>query len=299
MSDKPFKSGFVALIGRPNVGKSTLLNEFIGQKIAIMSDKPQTTRNRIQGVYTTADAQIVFVDTPGIHKPKHKLGEYMTNIAQKTLNDVDLILFLIDSREGYGKGDQFIIDRLQNVHTPVFLVPNKIDRIHPDNLLPLIDLYRSKHDFAEFVPISARDGNNMNTLTTEILDYLEEGPKYYPDDQITDHPEQFIAAEMIREKVLQLTQEEVPHSIAVDIEHMKRQEGKNMLEMNAVIVVERNSQKGIVIGKQGSMLKEIGKRARTDIESLFGSKVYLELWVKVRKDWRNKEGMLEDFGFRE
>lgn len=299
MTEKPFKSGFVALIGRPNVGKSTLLNEIIGQKIAIMSDKPQTTRNRIQGVYTTEDAQIVFVDTPGIHKPKHKLGEYMSNIAQKTLNEVDLILFLVDAREGYGKGDQFIIDRLQKVHTPVFLLPNKIDRIHPDDLLPLIDGYRAKYDFAEFVPLSAREGNNMNTLTTEILAYLEEGPQYYPEGQTSDHPEQFIAGEMIREKVLQLTQEEVPHSIAVNIEQIQRQKNNHLLVMHAAIVVERDSQKGIVIGKQGKMLKEIGKRARADIETLFGSKVYLELWVKVQKDWRNRESLWEDFGLRD
>lgn len=297
MSNEAFKSGFVAMIGRPNVGKSTLLNRFVGQKIAIMSDKPQTTRNRIQGVYTMEDAQIVFIDTPGIHKPKHKLGEYMTEIAQQTLNEVDLILFLVDVREGYGKGDQFIIDRLEKVKTPVFLVLNKIDLIHPDKLLPLIDLYRDKYKFQEIIPISARNGNNMNTLTTEIVNVLAEGPQYYPEDQITDHPEQFIAAEFIREKVLQLTREEVPHSVAVTIENIERNEEKNLVVMHAAIMVERASQKGIIIGKQGKMLKEIGKRARADIEALFGSKVYLELWVKVQKDWRNKDFFLKDFGY--
>lgn len=299
MNHNDFKSGFAALVGRPNVGKSTLLNELIGQKVAIMSDKPQTTRNRIQGVYTSDSAQIVFVDTPGIHKPKHKLGSYMTDVAQKTLNDVDMVLFLVDAKEGYGKGDQFIIDRLQTVNTPVFLLVNKLDCVHPDQLLPLLDLYRSKYDFAEFIPISARTGNNLNTLKTEILNYLEEGPQYYPEEQITDHPEQFIAAEMIREKVLQLTQEEVPHSIAVDIEHMKAQTNRKPFVMHAAIIVERDSQKGIIIGRQGGMLKEIGQRARADIERLFGSKIYLELWVKVREDWRNREGLLEDFGFRD
>lgn len=299
MSQTPFKSGFVAIVGRPNVGKSTLLNYIIGQKIAIMSDKPQTTRNRIQGVYTTDEAQIVFIDTPGIHKPKHRLGEYMTQTARQTLNEVDLILFLVDVSVGYGKGDQFIIDRLQEVKTPVFLVLNKIDQVHPDELLPMIELYRDKFNFQEIVPISALNGNNVNTLTNEILNILEEGPQYYPDDQVTDHPERFIAAEFIREKVLHLTREEVPHSIAVVIEKIQRKKQKNLVIINAVIMVERSSQKGIIIGKQGKMLKEIGKLARADIEALFGSRVFLELWVKVQKDWRNKEYFIQDFGYRD
>lgn len=298
-SDTQFKSGFVAIVGRPNVGKSTLLNHLIGQKIAIMSDKPQTTRNRIQGIYTTENAQIVFIDTPGIHKPKHKLGEVMTKASVQTLNEVDLILFLVDVSTGYGKGDQFIIDRLQEVNTPVFLVMNKIDEIHPDELLPLIETYRQKADFQEVIPISALNGNNVNTLTTEILEVLEEGPQYYPDDHVTDHPEQFIAAEFIREKVLHLTREEIPHSIAVVIEHIERKKEKNVILLNAVIMVERASQKGIIIGKQGKMLKEIGKRARADIEAMFGSKVYLELWVKVQKDWRNKDFLIKDFGYQD
>ncbi|MCM3716862.1 GTPase Era [Fictibacillus phosphorivorans] len=294
-----YKSGFVTIIGRPNVGKSTLLNQVIGQKIAIMSDKPQTTRNKIQAVYTTDESQVIFIDTPGIHKPKHKLGDFMTRTAQQTLNEVDLILFVINAEEGYGRGDQFIIDRLQNVKNPVFLVVNKIDKVHPDELLPLIDMYRNKLDVAEVVPISALKGNNVDTLLNQIVSYLEEGPQYYPEDQVTDHPERFITAELIREKVLHLTREEIPHSVAVVIEEMKVREEKNVVFVNATIIVERASQKGIVIGKQGKMLKEIGKRARVDIETLLGSKVFLELYVKVQNDWRNRQKQLAEFGFNE
>ncbi|MCD8501244.1 MAG: GTPase Era [Bacillaceae bacterium] len=299
MDKKNYKSGFVSIIGRPNVGKSTLLNHVIGQKIAIMSDKPQTTRNKIQGVYTDDDAQIIFIDTPGIHKPKHKLGDFMMKVAYQTLREVDIVLFVVDAKEGFGKGDQYIIDQLENVKTPVFLVINKIDQIHPDALFETIDLYRTKYDFKEIIPISALQGNNVNTLKEQIIGYLEEGPQYYPADQVTDHPERFVVAELIREKVLHLTREEIPHSIAVAIEQMKPRENGNTVYIGATIVVERSSQKGIIIGKQGSMLKEIGKRARTDIESLLGTKVFLELWVKVQKDWRNKASYLRDFGFRE
>ncbi|WP_261129529.1 GTPase Era [Bacillus sp. Marseille-Q3570] len=299
MSREGFKSGFVSIIGRPNVGKSTLLNHVLGQKIAIMSDKPQTTRNKIHGVYTTNEEQVVFIDTPGIHKPKHKLGDFMTKIAQETLNEVDIILFLINAEEGYGRGDQFIIDRLQNIKSPIFLVINKIDKVHPDELLPIIEQYREKLDFAEIVPISALNGNNINTLMEQITKYLEEGPQYYPEDQVTDHPERFVVAELIREKVLHLTHEEVPHSVAVVIDEMKRRESGNMVDITATIVVERSSQKGILIGKQGGMLKKIGSLARQDIEHLLGSKVYLELWVKVQKDWRNRPFNLRDLGFSE
>ena len=298
MTQESFKSGFVSIIGRPNVGKSTFLNRVIGQKIAIMSDKPQTTRNKVQGVLTTDTSQTIFIDTPGIHKPKHKLGDFMRKVAHNTVKEGDLILFMINAEEGYGKGDEFIIERLKGVKTPVFLIVNKIDRIHPDELLVLIDEYRTRYPFQEIVPISALEGNNIDTLLKQIEDYLPEGPQFYPSDQVTDHPERFIISELIREKVLHLTREEIPHSIAVSIESIQERENGSVY-VSATIVVERDSQKGIVIGKRGSLLKEIGKRARTDIEALLGSSVFLELWVKVQKDWRNKMSQLRDFGFRE
>ncbi|OQM44906.1 GTPase Era [Anoxybacillus sp. UARK-01] len=299
MNKEQYKSGFVSIIGRPNVGKSTFLNRVVGQKIAIMSDKPQTTRNKIQGVYTTESTQIIFIDTPGIHKPKHKLGDFMMKVAQNALKEVDLILFMVNAEEGFGRGDAFIIERLKEVKTPVFLVVNKIDQVHPDELLPLIEHYQSQYPFAEIVPISALQGNNVETLIEQIKKYLPEGPQYYPADQITDHPERFIIAELIREKALHLTREEVPHSIAVVIDSIERPEDHHTIYVSATIIVERDSQKGIIIGKQGRMLKEIGQRARQDIEALLGSKVFLELWVKVQKDWRNKLSQLRDFGFRE
>lgn len=293
-----YKSGFVSIIGRPNVGKSTFINRAIGQKIAIMSDKPQTTRNKVQGVRTTAESQIIFIDTPGIHKPKHKLGDFMMKVAENTLKEVDLILFVINAEEGYGRGDEFIIERMKRTKTPVFLIVNKIDRVHPDQLLPLIDEYRGLYPFKEVVPISALEGNNVDTLLEQIEGCLPEGPQFYPADQVTDHPERFIIAELIREKVLHLTREEIPHSIAVVIDLIKRRENGSIY-VEATIVVERDSQKGIVIGKRGSLLKEVGKRARKDIEFLLGSQVFLELWVKVQKDWRNKMSQLRDFGFKE
>lgn len=294
-----YKSGFVSIIGRPNVGKSTFLNRVIGQKIAIMSDKPQTTRNKIQGVYTQDDAQIVFIDTPGIHKPKHKLGDFMMKVAQNTLKEVDLILFMINAKEGLGRGDEFIIEKLKETSTPVYLVINKIDEVHPDELLPLMETYKSLFNFKEIIPISALQGNNVETLLEQIKQFLPEGPQYYPADQVTDHPERFIVSELIREKVLHLTREEVPHSIAVAIDSMKKRERGDIVDIQATIVVERDSQKGIVIGKQGKVLKEVGQKARMDIEALLGSKVFLELWVKVQKDWRNKQSQLRDFGFNE
>ncbi|WP_026558710.1 GTPase Era [Bacillus sp. J37] len=297
--NQPYKSGFVSIIGRPNVGKSTFINRVIGQKIAIMSDKPQTTRNKIQGVYTTNQSQTIFIDTPGIHKPKHKLGDFMMKVAQNTLKEVDLVLFMINAEEGYGRGDEFIIERLKQTNTPVFLIINKIDQIHPDELLPLIEKYKKLYPFKEIVPISALQGNNIDTLLQQIEDLLPEGPQYYPEDQVTDHPERFIITELIREKVLHLTREEIPHSIAVVMDTLERRENNAAIYVGATIIVERNSQKGIVIGKQGSMLKEVGKRARVDIEALLGSKVFLELWVKVQKDWRNKASQLRDYGFRE
>lgn len=292
-----FKSGFLSIIGRPNVGKSTFMNKVIGQKIAIMSDKAQTTRNKIQGVFTTNDAQMIFIDTPGIHKPKHRLGDFMVQIAEDTLNEVDSILFMINADEGYGRGDQYIIDLLQKVNSPVFLIINKIDLIHPDQLLPLIEKYKSLYDFEEIIPISALEGNNVDHLVDVLKEHLPEGPQYYPEDQVTDHPERFVISELIREKVLHLTKEEVPHSIAVVIENIEKNESEKLL-IQATIVTERSSQKGILIGKQGTMLKNIGKQARRDIEALLGSKVYLELWIKVKKDWRNRQNQLHEFGFR-
>ncbi|MEK3934161.1 GTPase Era [Sporosarcina sp. FSL W7-1349] len=294
-----FKSGFISIIGRPNVGKSTFLNRVVGQKIAIMSDKPQTTRNKVQGVVTSDHSQLVFIDTPGIHKPKHKLGDFMMKTARNTLKEVDVILFMVNADEPIGRGDRFIIELLEKTETPVFLVINKIDLVHPDELLTIITSYTEEYDFAEIVPISAMNGNNVERLLETLTSYMPEGPKYYPDDQVTDHPERFIISELIREKVLHLTREEIPHSIAVVIEKIEREKEREIVNINATIVVDRDSQKGIVIGKRGALLKEIGTKARHDIEMLLGSKVFLELWVKVQKDWRNKPGQLREFGFKE
>ncbi|SEN56269.1 GTP-binding protein Era [Amphibacillus marinus] len=291
-----FKSGFITIIGRPNVGKSTFLNRVIGQKIAIMSDKAQTTRNTIQGVLTEKDAQMIFIDTPGIHKPKHKLGDFMVKLAENTLNEVDAILFMVNAKEGYGRGDQYIIDRLANINRPVYLIINKIDQIHPDQLFELIAFYKDKYAFQEIIPISALEGNNVAHLLTVLKSQLPEGPQYYPADQVTDHPERFIISELIREKVLQETREEIPHSVAVVIDKIEKREAEKVL-VQASIIVERKSQKGIVIGKQGAMLKKVGSQARRDIERLLGTKVFLELWVKVQKDWRNRDRYLHEFGF--
>ncbi len=299
MGQNNFKSGFVSIIGRPNVGKSTFMNRVVGQKIAIMSDKPQTTRNKVQGVVTGEDSQIVFIDTPGIHKPKHKLGDFMMKSAKNTLKEVDVILFMVNADEKIGPGDRFVIEMLKGTETPVFLVINKIDLVHPDDLLGIITSYVAEYDFAEIIPLSALNGNNVERLMETLKSYLPEGPKYYPDDQVTDHPERFIISELIREKVLHLTREEVPHSIAVVIDKISREKDKELVNVMATIIVERDSQKGIVIGKQGALLKQIGSKARRDIEMLLGSKVYLELWVKVQKDWRNKPGQLKEFGFRD
>jgi GTP-binding protein Era len=296
---KRYKSGFISIIGRPNVGKSTFLNRVIGQKIAIMSDKPKTTRNKVQGVLTMNDTQMIFIDTPGIHKPKHKLGDFMMKVAQNTLKEVDLVLFMVNAAEGFGRGEEFILEKFHSIQTPVFLVINKIDQVHPDELLPIIESYKEKYPFKEVVPISALEGNNIERLLEQIKSYLPEGPQYYPADQVTDHPERFIITEFIREKALHLTREEIPHSLAVVLDKIEREKGKDIIHVMATVIVERDSQKGIIIGKQGSMLKEIGKRARVDIENLLGSKVYLELWVKVQKDWRNKVSQLRDFGFNE
>ncbi len=273
------------------------MNQVIGQKIAIMSDKPQTTRNKIHGVYTTDDSQIVFLDTPGIHKSSSKLGDYMMKAAESALKEVEAILFLVDVVEGIGGGDRYIIEQLKKVTTPVILVLNKIDQVQPEALLPIIVTYKELYPFAEIVPVSALNGNNVNTLMTQIVKFLPNGPQYYPADQVTDHPEQFVCAELIREKILHLTREEIPHSIAVGIEDMKVQDN-GVVYIGAVIYVERDSQKGIIIGKKGALLKEVGQKARADIEALLGSRVFLELWVKVKKDWRNKDVVLKDLGFR-
>lgn len=292
-----YKSGFVAIVGRPNVGKSTLLNRVVGQKIAIMSDKAQTTRNKIQGIHTTDDSQIIFIDTPGIHKPKHRLGDFMVDSALSSLRGVDVILLMVNAEEKRGPGDNFIIDKLKENKTPIFLIINKIDKIHPEKLLEIMNDYQSQLEFAEIIPISATEGNNVETLLTEITKRLPEGPQYYPEDQVTDHPEYFIVSELIREKVLELTREEIPHSVAVVVESMKRNEN-DKVQVQATIIVERSSQKGIIIGKGGKMLKDIGIKARRDIEVMLGDKIYLELWVKVQKDWRDKQNYLTDYGYR-
>ena len=294
--EKQHKSGFVAVIGRPNVGKSTLINHLIGQKIAIMSDKPQTTRNRILCVLTQPDAQIVFLDTPGVHKPLHKLGEYMANTVENTLKEVDAILFVVDVTEKFGAGERFIIDHLKVTKRPVILIINKIDRVKNEDILPIIANYAAQYDFAGVVPISAKNKLNLDHILSEVKKYLPEGPEYYPEDMVTDQPERLIVAEMVREKVLELTRDEVPHAVAVDVDEMATR-SKGDVYIRATIYVERDSQKGIVIGGHGSMLREIGQRARHDIEVLLGAKVYLDLWVKVRKDWRNRDAILKSFGF--
>lgn len=299
MSKHAFKSGFISIVGRPNVGKSTLLNQLLGQKVAIMSNKPQTTRNKIQGILTRESFQAVFIDTPGIHKPKHRLGEFMNKQATSTLGEVDAVLFLVEADQEPGGGDEYIAQMLAGVKTPIILVINKEDLITKDQLLVRIGQYKDLLDVAAIIPISALKGENLDVLVNEIVKMLPEGPMYFPSDQVTDHPERFIIAELIREKVLELTREEVPHSIAVVIEQIKERDNTDTLFVSAIIYVERSSQKGILIGKQGQLMKEIGKRARNDIERLLGSKIYLDLWIKVKKDWRNQAVDLRNFGFIE
>ena len=295
---KSFKSGFVAIVGRPNVGKSTFMNYVLGQKIAIMSDKAQTTRNKIQGVYTKDNAQIVFLDTPGIHKPKHELGEFMVKSAYSALKEVDAVLFMVNVSEKRGPGDDFIIEKLKGIKTPIFLVLNKIDLVTPEVLLERVESYKDALDFAGVFPISVLQGNNVNELMEALIEALPEGPQYYPADQITDHPEYFVVSELIREKILQLTQEEIPHSVAVTVDKMQKDEF-DKVHVYANIIVERKSQKGIIIGKGGRLLKEIGTRARRDIQQLLGNKVYLELWVKVEKDCRKRKSNLQEYGYRD
>jgi len=289
------KSGFIAVIGRPNVGKSTLINKIIGQKIAIMSDKPQTTRSRIQCILTQDDAQFIFLDTPGIHKPKFKLGEYMLKAAEGTLKEVDAIFFVIDATEKFGGGEKYILERLATTSKPVILVINKIDLLEREKILPIIAEYSARKNFAAIIPISAADGENISELLTEAKKFLPEGPEYYPSDMVTDQPERLIIAEIVREKILHVTEDEVPHSIAVDIEEISSRK-KNLVYIRAVIYVERDSQKGILIGKGGEFLKNIGQSARPEIEMLLGKKIFLDLWVKVKRGWRNSEGAIQDFG---
>ena len=295
--NKDYKSGFVTLIGRPNVGKSTLMNYLIGQKIAITSNKPQTTRNRIQTVLTTEEGQVVFVDTPGIHKAKNKLGEYMVNVAERTLNEVDVVMWLVEPTTFIGAGEQHIASQLKKVQTPVILVINKIDSVKPEEVLASISAYKDLYEFAEIVPVSARNGNNTEELLKVIMKYLPYGPQFYDEDTVSDQPERQIVAEIIREKALHSLNEEIPHGIAVAIDQMKMR--NKVMHIDATIICERDSHKGIIIGKQGNMLKKIGSTARFEIERMLECKVNLKLWVKVKKDWRDSEFLMKNFGYRE
>lgn len=294
-----FKSGFISIVGRPNVGKSTLMNNVVGEKIAIMSDKPQTTRNTIQAVYTSEDCQMVFLDTPGIHKPKNKLGEFMVKSATDAFKNVDVVLFVVDDSKKIGPGDRKIIEDLRNIKTPVVLVINKIDQIEEADLFNLMKLYNEEGIFKEIVPVSALKGRNIKELLKVVESYLEEGPKYFPDYMITDQPERVLVSELIREKVLHYVHDEVPHGVAVEVERMKFREPQNIIDISAVICCERTSHKGIIIGKNGRKLKGIGKSAREDMELLLGAKVNLQLWVKVKENWRNSQNYISDFGYND
>lgn len=290
-----FKSGFVALIGRPNVGKSTLMNRLVGQKVAITSNKPQTTRNKISGIYSADDMQVVFVDTPGIFKSHSDLDEYMDKASLSSLKDVDLVLFMVEPKKA-GKGEEYVAGLLKDLDLPVFLVVNKIDQVHPNDLLPIIDSYQGLGNFAEYLPISAGQGNGVDDLLATINKYLPEGPQYYASDEVTDRPEYFVVAEMIREQILHLTSQEVPHSAAVWVEKMnERVNGK--LQIEATIYVEKPGQKRIIIGQGGSMIKKIGIQSRKEIEALLGEKVNLQLWVKVRHNWRQDPAFLKSIGY--
>lgn len=292
-----FKSGFAALIGRPNVGKSTLMNQIVGQKIAITSDKPQTTRNRIQTVYTCEEGQIVFLDTPGIHKAKNRLGEYMVNVAERALNEVDVVLWLVEPTTYIGAGEKHIVEELKKVKTPVILLINKIDTVKKEEILIFIDAYRKLIDFAEIIPISALKGDNTEVVVSCILKYLPYGPAFYDEDTVTDQPMRQIAAELIREKALWLLEDEIPHGIAVSIEKMKERKRGDIMDIEATIICERDSHKGIIIGKQGAMLKKIGTQARCELENMLEMKVNLQLWVKVKKEWRDSMLLLKNFGY--
>ncbi|WP_334292372.1 GTPase Era [[Clostridium] fimetarium] len=295
--DKKNKTGFATLIGRPNVGKSTLMNRIIGQKIAITSNKPQTTRNRIQTVLTDERGQIIFVDTPGIHKAKNKLGDYMVNAAEKTINEVDVVLWLVEPATFIGAGEKHIIEKLVRTKSPVILVINKIDTVKREDLLPVIEKYKSVVDFVEIVPISAEKGDNVDLLVELVFKYLPYGPMFYDEDTITDQPMRQIVAELIREKALQVLDEEIPHGIAVVIESMKDRPNGKMTDIEATIICERDSHKGIVIGKNGAMLKKIGTNARYEIEKMLGHQINLNLWVKVKKEWRDSDFLIKNFGY--
>ena len=297
MSNEGFRSGFVALIGRPNAGKSTLMNKLVGQKVAIMSDKPQTTRNRIMGIVNGEDNQMIFIDTPGIHKPRHQLGEIMVKAAESTFSEVDVIVWVVDVTKELGGGDEYIAERLSKIKTPVILALNKIDLISKGKLLLALVKFNELREFAAVVPISALSGENLIGLTGELTSCLPKGPRYFPEDMVTDQPERLIMAELIREKALQMTREEIPHAIGVDMEEIVTRPNGDVF-VRGVIYVERDSQKGILIGVKGSMLKEIGQQARADMEALLGSKVFLDLWVKVKKDWRNSPKSLLEMGYK-
>ena len=292
-----FKSGFVAIIGRPNVGKSTLMNHLIGQKIAITSKKPQTTRNKIQTVYTSEDGQIIFLDTPGIHKAKNKLGEYMVNVAEQTLKDVDVILWLVEPTTYIGAGEKHIAEQLQKTSLPVILVINKVDTVKKEDILQVIDNYRKLYDFAEIIPASALRGQNTKDIVNSLFKYMPYGPMFYDEDTVTDQPQRQIVAEIIREKALHALDEEIPHGIAVTIEKMRERKGQHIVDIEATIICERDSHKGIIIGKQGSMLKKIGSNARFEIEKMLEERVNLKIWVKVKKDWRDSDTLMKNFGY--
>ncbi len=295
--EENFKSGFVTLIGRPNVGKSTLMNSLIGQKVAIMSKKPQTTRNRIQGILNLDDGQIVFVDTPGIHKAKNKLGEYMDNVAEHTINDVDVVCWLVEPTTFVGQGEEHILSDLKRTKEPVILVINKIDSVDKEAVVAAINTYKDLYDFAEIVPVSARTGENTDELIRVLLQYLPYGPRFYDEDEVTDQPERQMVAELIREKALHCLEQEIPHGIAVAIDRMEKK--NKVMQIDATIICEKESHKGIIIGKQGAMLKKIGSTARYEIEELLDCQVNLKLWVKVKKNWRDSDYLVKNFGYKE
>ncbi|NLG81016.1 MAG: GTPase Era [Bacilli bacterium] len=299
MNQEKLKSGFITIIGRPNAGKSTFINQVLKQKVVITSDKPQTTRNQIQAIYNADDCQMIFIDTPGVHKPKHELGKVLNKTAFNALKEVDCILFMADASETFSTGNRYILDQLKEIDTPVILVLNKIDLLKKHQVIEAIETFSKEFDFADVVPISALTGENVETLITVIKDKLPEGPRYYPLDMVTDHPERFIIGELIREKVLMKTREEVPHSVAVVIDQYKKRDNSDIIDVYATIIVERPTQKAILIGKGGQMLKDIGTLARMDIENLLGSRIYLELWVKVMENWRNRNNVLNQLGYRE